>query len=626
MPDHHYTGVMVAFFLRPDEANVLAVEGGVEPERLHLTLAYIGDTEELNLDNLDKLPAAVADWAEAQEPITGHVGGIGMFSKREDDGTQAFYASFDSPEIQAFRSDLVHHLGAHGFTVADDHGFTPHVTLAYVSDGQPPVSDVDPLELGFEEVSVCLGDERYDYSLAGHAQEVIRKEGDKWFLYSKDGSRRLGGPYDSREDAEDREKQVQYFKRKEEADPDPEPEPEPDPDLYEEAQKFSLIERALLGRSLEYGPMDLTETGRAKAHGLVDQGLAFWTDQDQLDLTVSGLRLASRIKEHLRGVEMPGNIVAGERIKWEFKSEVWPVHEAEGGELTGKAWDVTLIGAATPGEVVRRGGTEYVRSKNGRLYSCEALKTSAPQWNGVKVYDNHLTDAEFESRQGMRSVMKEWVGTVVKPYWDESRRQLRGVLKVVESGLAQKLLEAHRQGVLSTIGLSIDTLPTMKGGFHEGQPMQFIDGFQKIFSVDLVAEPAAGGGFNRLIASMTDQDQDQDSPEDRIIEPGGNLIEWIQSDREGARDAIKAMVREALVGNGSGTVRGRMDGTFIRRVTKAQNDAEQARRELQTLQSLAHRSQDASAQGVGSYLAEAEEHYFRAVQALKHAIQAAEAV
>jgi hypothetical protein len=38
------------------------------------------------------------------------------------------------------------------------------------------------------------------------------KEGDKWFVYSKDGKKKLGGPYDTEGEADERMKQVEHFK------------------------------------------------------------------------------------------------------------------------------------------------------------------------------------------------------------------------------------------------------------------------------------------------------------------------------------------------------------------------------------------------------------------------------
>ncbi len=41
---------------------------------------------------------------------------------------------------------------------------------------------------------------------------MIRKTAKGYVLYSRDGSRKLGGPYRTREEALKRERQVQFFK------------------------------------------------------------------------------------------------------------------------------------------------------------------------------------------------------------------------------------------------------------------------------------------------------------------------------------------------------------------------------------------------------------------------------
>lgn len=43
---------------------------------------------------------------------------------------------------------------------------------------------------------------------------MIKKSGAGYTLYSKDGKKKLGGPYKSKEGAVKREKQVEYFKHK----------------------------------------------------------------------------------------------------------------------------------------------------------------------------------------------------------------------------------------------------------------------------------------------------------------------------------------------------------------------------------------------------------------------------
>ena len=109
---------------------------------------------------------------------------------------------------------------------------------------------------------------------------------------------------------------------------------------------------------------------------------------------------------------------------------------------TGKEWEVTIIGAQKPEDLITVDGRRYVRSENGRLYDADALRDSAAMWEGIKVYDNHLSEEEFVRKQGMRSPATEWLGTIVKPRWDDAKAQLRGVFKVVEEKLATKLKAA----------------------------------------------------------------------------------------------------------------------------------------------------------------------------------------
>lgn len=211
----------------------------------------------------------------------------------------------------------------------------------------------------------------------------------------------------------------------------------------------------------------------------------------------------------------------------------------------GREWDVTIIGATDPNQFITIQGRNFIRSLNGRLYSVEALKDSVTLWEGVKVYDNHLTQEEFDRKQGMRSPVLEWLGTIVNPYWDDATQKLKGTFKVVEQALAAKLKTAWDQGVLSAIGLSIDTFPEVGATVtYEGQQMPIIEGFKKILSVDLVGDPAAGGGFNRLIASVTTQDKEKNQMDEEklkaLFEEGFNNL------KSALPEIVKPLVAEAL--------------------------------------------------------------------------------
>lgn len=176
------TGVMVAFYLDDETADQLElcacdgecdcatcpdcpdVPDGVDPEDdddLHLTLAYLGKAgADFDPAKEPDLVRAVSQWALVQQPVSAVVGGMGLFSGATDGPVT--YASVDGPELPDARQGLVSAITAAGFTVARDHGFTPHITLCY---GDARNVDVPNLLLLFTSVSVVVAGRRTDIPL-----------------------------------------------------------------------------------------------------------------------------------------------------------------------------------------------------------------------------------------------------------------------------------------------------------------------------------------------------------------------------------------------------------------------------------------------------------------------------
>ncbi len=175
------------------------------------------------------------------------------------------------------------------------------------------------------------------------------------------------------------------------------------------------------------------------------------------------------------------------------------------GPYPGALWDVTLIGPDPSNEVprVESNGKTYIRSKNGLLYSVEALRRDAAVFDKCRVYDNHLTDDEFKERAGMRSFKNELAGVITEVRFDEGTTALVGVFRVGDRAYAQKLKDFHDLQILeSAAGFSIDTFPVFGKVRFEGKMLDTAEGFKKVNSTDIVTEPAAGGGFDRLIAAQ----------------------------------------------------------------------------------------------------------------------------
>lgn len=168
------TGIMIAFFLDTVAADALAMSAddlpdGSEPvatDQLHVTLNYLGKVGEVERDELSTMQA-MAEFAKYAPAIRGRVGGIGRFSK-ESDGKHALWAQVDAPLLATWREQLMNMVG-YG-PKSEEHGFIPHITLAYVPADAPAALLPPPSqELLFNTVALSWGDRTTIYALQGEA-------------------------------------------------------------------------------------------------------------------------------------------------------------------------------------------------------------------------------------------------------------------------------------------------------------------------------------------------------------------------------------------------------------------------------------------------------------------------
>lgn len=151
------TGCIVCLVPDPDTAQALAVGGGLAPEQLHLTLCLFGDTELLGPIERAEALLAVRDAAACCAPLAGEISGIGRFT-----------ASLDSPTLNELREQVCDALEAAGFALAEDHGFTPHITLTMIDSGMPsPIEIVEARPVRFETLGVWFGPEHLSVPLLG---------------------------------------------------------------------------------------------------------------------------------------------------------------------------------------------------------------------------------------------------------------------------------------------------------------------------------------------------------------------------------------------------------------------------------------------------------------------------
>ena len=171
---------MIALMLKPKTARALldALPDDVRDEYgetaadLHITLVYLGEVDDYLAEFRDEIAAVVERVAGEFPPIKGEVSGYGVFN-----GTMpVVYASYDSPDLSAFRQALWDGLKDYPIKLPNDHGFDPHITLAY-ADTRGQDLFVPTMPASFEAVSLVWASERQDLPLTGSAADLAVQKG-----------------------------------------------------------------------------------------------------------------------------------------------------------------------------------------------------------------------------------------------------------------------------------------------------------------------------------------------------------------------------------------------------------------------------------------------------------------
>lgn len=168
LAEQAHTGLLVALWLEPETAAALALPNGEPAESLHVTLCYCGDVDEIGELAVARAIVAVERETWWRGLLEGKVGGYGRFLASDtSDGQDVFYAAVDVPGLVELRNLVANALLESGCAPSSAHGYTPHVTLAYLDPGAPnPVDRLLATPLLFRAVTVMAGDRRIDIPLA----------------------------------------------------------------------------------------------------------------------------------------------------------------------------------------------------------------------------------------------------------------------------------------------------------------------------------------------------------------------------------------------------------------------------------------------------------------------------
>lgn len=179
----------------------------------------------------------------------------------------------------------------------------------------------------------------------------------------------------------------------------------------------------------------------------------------------------------------------------ESKSPAAPqVEGAAFREAADGSIEVTLIRAGASG--------------NGNYYGDAALKEAVPMFEGVRVF----VKQDAEHLRGEGKDVRNLLGAVYGVSFIEGKAtdtgSLVGTFKPInpKDAVVTQMTEAVKRGMQGLMGLSIDALAKTKKATRNGKPVREAVKFTKVYSVDLIVEPGAGGGLDRLTEAAADSE------------------------------------------------------------------------------------------------------------------------
>ncbi|MFE9844681.1 2'-5' RNA ligase family protein [Streptomyces goshikiensis] len=167
-PDYS-DGCMIALYPPAELAEELAVDGGLPPSELHVTVAYLGKADDIDGDELRQVVAELAE----RRPFTAKVAGLGRFTGGDKD---VLVALIDSPDLESLRRDTLDALREHGIPVPREHGYTAHCSLTYLDPDEPaPLDRLAARDAEFTALAAVHGTDRTDAELSHPIADVARE-------------------------------------------------------------------------------------------------------------------------------------------------------------------------------------------------------------------------------------------------------------------------------------------------------------------------------------------------------------------------------------------------------------------------------------------------------------------
>ena len=140
------------------------------------------------------------------------------------------------------------------------------------------------------------------------------------------------------------------------------------------------------------------------------------------------------------------------------------------------------------------------RSGNSNYYTDASLREGAAMFEGVRVFSKSDADHLAGKGKDVRNLIGGIYGVRFVEGKTPDTGTLVGTFKALDplDAAVTKMTEAVKRGMQGLLGLSIDATARTKQRREGGQVLREAVKFTKVHSVDLIVEPGAGGGLDRL--------------------------------------------------------------------------------------------------------------------------------
>lgn len=228
------------------------------------------------------------------------------------------------------------------------------------------------------------------------------------------------------------------------------------------------------------------------------------------------VQLNGRLYSYPYTIDANNLVVVGEGT--EVVANYAPVKEALANRQAG---DFIVLEAKDGGVDIEVTVIRAGLSGNGNYYSDAALKTLVPLVEAARVF---VKSDELHLKGGGKDV-GNLIGGLFGAQFVEGATPDTGRVTATFRALSAtepavvKMVEAIRRGMQQLMGLSIDATATVRKVQRGGKAVREAVRFVQLKSVDLIVEPGAGGGLDRLAEAAADPTNPSDPTQPAGEEP-----------------------------------------------------------------------------------------------------------